>query len=75
MKDAYPKKLRFVDAPIAEHLIPEHCRDAYGIDAVKLTRHLAEVVFLLADGLERGSMCFTADEFIHDAMMELRCQK
>lgn len=75
MKDAYPKKLRFVDAPIAEHLIPADCRDDYGIDAVKLTRHLAEMVFLLADRLERNSVCFTADEYIHDAMMELKCQK
>ena len=40
MKAAYPKKMRFVDAPIAENLIPDACRDAYGIDAVKLVRHL-----------------------------------
>lgn len=41
MNDAYPKKVRFVDAPIEESLIPDECRDSYGIDAAKLVRHLA----------------------------------
>lgn len=42
MTDAYAKKVRFVDALIDEWLIPDECRDAYGIDAVALVRHLAE---------------------------------
>ena len=72
MKTAYPKKVRFVDDPIPAYLIPEYCRDEYGIDAVKLTRHLADVVDLLADWLERNSVCFTADEYVHDVMVELK---
>lgn len=72
MKTAYPKKVRFVDAPIPEHLIPDYCRDEYGIDAARLTRHLADVVDLLADWLERNSSYFTADEYVHDVMMELK---
>ena len=41
MKNAYPRKLRFVDDPIDPLLIPDECRDEYGVDAVKLVRHLA----------------------------------
>ena len=42
MTSAYPKKLRFVDDPIDAALIPADCRDEYGVDAVKLVRHLNE---------------------------------
>ena len=41
MTSAYPKRLRFVDDPIDAALIPADCRDEYGVDAVKLVRHLA----------------------------------
>ena len=41
MTSAYPKKLRFVDDPIDAALIPADCRDEYGVDAVKLVRHMA----------------------------------
>lgn len=49
MTDAYPKKLRFVPEQgkpffVPEELIPEDCRDAYGIDAEKLVRHLVRLV-------------------------------
>lgn len=72
MKTAYPKKVRFVDAPIPEHLIPDCCRDEYGIDAAMLTRHLADMVGFLSSGLAYDSVCLTADEYVHDAMVELK---
>lgn len=40
MRDAYKKKLRFVDDPIDATLIPAECRDEYGVDAVALVRAL-----------------------------------
>lgn len=47
MRDAYAKKLRFVPVPgepsiIPEHLIPDDCRDEYGIDAEKLVKRLVQ---------------------------------
>lgn len=72
MKTAYPKKVRFVDAPIPGYLIPDYCQDEYGIDAAKLTRHLADMVNLLAYRLEQNSSYFTSYEYVHDAMVELK---
>lgn len=72
MKTAYPRKVRFVDAPIPGYLIPDYCQDEYGIDAAKLMRHLADMTYLLAEWLERNSSCFTSYEYMHDAMVELK---
>jgi len=49
MQKTYPKKLRFVPEKgkpffVPEELIPEDCRDDYGIDAEKLVRHLVRLV-------------------------------
>ena len=45
MTSAYKRKLRFVPVPgepsiIPEYLIPDDCRDEYGIDAEKLVKRL-----------------------------------
>lgn len=48
MTTAYPKKLRFVDDPIAASLIPDHCRDDYGVDALALVKHLEWYIGQLA---------------------------
>lgn len=55
MKNAYPKKLRFVDDPIDAGLIPDDCRDEYGVDAVKLVQHLAERCLRMSERAENAA--------------------
>ena len=42
MTSAYAKKLRFVDDPIDSALIPDECRDEYGVDAVALVKWMVD---------------------------------
>lgn len=54
MTSAYKKKLRFVDDPIDAGLIPDECRDEYGVDAVKLVRVLKDRSLAFAEPLEKA---------------------
>ena len=71
MKSAYPTKLRFVDDPIATELIPDSCRDEYGVDAAALVKHLAALVYWMAAQMESESFYFVAGDFIAKAKADI----